>query len=147
MTELLKGMKDVKLRQVARSPGGTPFRPKTKPHETGNDLGSFLSRALKRKFASTRNTSPDRNDDSTDASNSSSSSCWSPCKNVGLSDSSCSGGAGSSDVEGSVAADSNKENSRPVIASNVLRPKSEFHLMKTSLSSLTVVREPVEELE
>lgn len=48
LADILKGAKNVKLRKVARSPGGTPIRPKVV--DNGTDLTAILTRAMKRRF-------------------------------------------------------------------------------------------------
>ncbi|XP_038047401.1 mitochondrial fission regulator 2-like [Patiria miniata] len=53
MAEVLKGIGSVKLRTVARSPGGTPIRQKPRP-ATANDAAALIAQALKRKFARQR---------------------------------------------------------------------------------------------
>ncbi|XP_022089675.1 mitochondrial fission regulator 1-like [Acanthaster planci] len=53
MADVLKGLGSVKLRTVARSPGGTPIRQKPRP-TTANDAAALIAQALKRKFARQR---------------------------------------------------------------------------------------------
>jgi len=69
MAEVLRGLGNIRLRQVDRSPGGTPFRQKPRPH-LANDPASIIAMALKKKFAAHRGRSPDsdmENDDSFDS--------------------------------------------------------------------------------
>lgn len=51
MAELLSDMKNVKLRQTEKSPGGTPVRPKFKPVDP-NDPATIIALALKKRFTS-----------------------------------------------------------------------------------------------
>nr|XP_054771849.1 mitochondrial fission regulator 1-like [Lytechinus pictus] len=53
MADVLKGLGTVKLKSVARSPGGTPIRKAPKPSDA-NDPASIIARALKKKFAQAR---------------------------------------------------------------------------------------------
>ncbi|PIK55980.1 putative mitochondrial fission regulator 2-like [Apostichopus japonicus] len=59
MTEVLKGLGTVKLKKIARSPGGTPVRqtPKITEH---TDPAAIIARALKQKFAKVKCSSPDK---------------------------------------------------------------------------------------
>ncbi|XP_065843118.1 mitochondrial fission regulator 2-like [Oscarella lobularis] len=50
MAQVLKGLDKVKLRSVARSPGGTPLRQKPRESEA-LDPASLIAAALKKKFA------------------------------------------------------------------------------------------------
>ncbi|XP_072170390.1 mitochondrial fission regulator 1-like [Diadema setosum] len=53
MADVLKGLGTVKLKSVARSPGGTPIR--QPPRQTDHtDPASIIARALKKKFAQAR---------------------------------------------------------------------------------------------
>ncbi|KAI0231789.1 Mitochondrial fission regulator 2 [Lamellibrachia satsuma] len=56
MAQVLKGLTSVKLRSIARSPGGTPIREKPR----SDDPASLIAQALKKKFALSRmDCSPD----------------------------------------------------------------------------------------
>ncbi|XP_061756691.1 mitochondrial fission regulator 2 isoform X2 [Nerophis ophidion] len=63
MLDILKDLNQVKLRSVARSPGGTPLRPRQSKRRaaTINDPAGLIAEALKRKFAHHRhNNSSDK---------------------------------------------------------------------------------------
>lgn len=61
MADVLKGLGTVKLKSVARSPGGTPIRQKPRPCEMSYDPAALIAQALKRKFARQRaEDSPDK---------------------------------------------------------------------------------------
>ncbi|XP_041358804.1 mitochondrial fission regulator 2-like [Gigantopelta aegis] len=66
MSQILKGLTNVKLKSVKRSPGGTPFR--QKPAIENNDPASIIAQALKKKFAHRHLFSPDRNKENHDSS-------------------------------------------------------------------------------
>ncbi|XP_074642868.1 mitochondrial fission regulator 2-like [Tubulanus polymorphus] len=57
MGEVLKGLGTVKLRSIARSPGGTPLRQAPK---LSDDPANMIAFALKKKFANARVYSPDK---------------------------------------------------------------------------------------
>lgn len=59
MSEVLKGLGTVKLRKIARSPGGTPVRQVPKSIDN-SDPATIIARALKKKFAHTQSGSPDK---------------------------------------------------------------------------------------
>uniref|UniRef100_W5UGE5 Mitochondrial fission regulator n=1 Tax=Ictalurus punctatus TaxID=7998 RepID=W5UGE5_ICTPU len=54
MLDVLKDMNKVKLRNVERSPGGTPARKRSKGSSCASDPASLIAEALKRKFAHRR---------------------------------------------------------------------------------------------
>lgn len=51
MVNMLEGMSSVKLKCVSKSPGGTPFKLKTRSPKPGDDPGAIIAYALKKKFA------------------------------------------------------------------------------------------------
>lgn len=59
LTEVLKGIGNVKLRSIQRSPGGTPLKPKPRKRDSTSDPASVIAEALKKKFANQFAHSPD----------------------------------------------------------------------------------------
>eukprot|EP00055_Hartaetosiga_balthica_P005944 m.18170 g.18170 ORF g.18170 m.18170 type:complete len:294 (+) comp4916_c1_seq1:93-974(+) len=65
MADVLRGLGTVKLKSVARSPGGTPMKG-DKPESTPCDAASMIAAALKRKFAQRRKMIADDDEDEDD---------------------------------------------------------------------------------
>lgn len=59
LTDVLKGLGNVRLKSIRRSPGGTPIKPKSQKRESVSDPASVIAQALKKKFANQFIHSPD----------------------------------------------------------------------------------------
>lgn len=60
LTDVLKGLGNVRLKSIQRTPGGTPIKPKSRKRESVSDPASVIAQALKKKFANQLIHSPDR---------------------------------------------------------------------------------------